>query len=564
MNEHVAAEPTRCLLVHPAFSNHSYWNYSSVCQFVGAKYPAAPLGLMTVAALLPQHWQFRLIDENVTQLTDAHLEWADMVCTGGMLPQQKAILTIISKARDKGKLVVVGGPDPTSQPDIYAKADFLVLGEGEVTIPLFLEDLHKGMPSGRYESPLRADMTCAVVPRFDLVRFSDYLHVGIQFSRGCPFNCEFCDIIELFGRQPRTKSPEQILKELKKLHDLGYRGHVDFVDDNFIGNKPKVMAVLQSIRDWSEHHDYPFYFSTEASINLAKQDELLQLMQENDFRYVFIGIESPDDAVLAQAQKMQNKGVSVVDAVKKLAAHGIIVTGGFILGFDNETESTAQNLTHLIQASGICMAMVGTLYALPNTQLSRRLVREGRAFNSGLTVIEDNQMLIDQTTCGLNFVTTRPRASILVDHMSVLRHIYAPENYYDRVLLTALNLVANRKHHPRFTDSLKTAWSFLKICRKAGFNRHSGVLYWKTLLRVLAQNRNAVETVVNLGAMYTHFSQQSAFAIQMIEENVAHIDDYGEENYNALMLRDIHDHRQMIAGMVQPPQEQAEHRSAIG
>jgi radical SAM superfamily enzyme YgiQ (UPF0313 family) len=329
--KNLLARPTKCLLVQPGFSGRSFWNYSEVCELVGAKYPAAPLGLMTVAALLPQHWEFRLVDENVRPLTDADLEWAGIVLVSGMLPQQKRMLAVIQKAHDKGKPAAVGGPDATSQPHMYGKADFLVLGEGEVTIPLFTEDLGKNVTSGEYRSSPRADMAEAVIPRFDLIRFADYLHVGIQFSRGCPFNCEFCDIIELFGRRPRTKTPEQMVAELQALYDLGYRGHVDFVDDNFIAKKSKVADVLQAIGDWSGRHHYPFYFSTEASINLAKEKKLLRLMQENDFRYVFVGIESPDEEVLTQTQKPQNRGVSAVEAVRILNAHGMIVNGGFIL-----------------------------------------------------------------------------------------------------------------------------------------------------------------------------------------------------------------------------------------
>jgi radical SAM superfamily enzyme YgiQ (UPF0313 family) len=232
--------PTRCLLVQTKFSAFSFWNYQDVCDIVGAKYPAAPLGLLTVAGLLPQHWIFRLIDENVEPLLDEHLLWADIVCTGGMLPQQKSMLEFIDRAHDLERIVIVGGPDPTSQPDLYNRADFLVLGEGEITIPMFLKDLRNGASSGTYVSAERANMLESVVPRYDLIRFRNYIMIGMQFIRGCPFNCEFCDVIELFGRTPRFKTNKQILKELQTLYDLGYRGHIDMVDDNFIGNKKKV------------------------------------------------------------------------------------------------------------------------------------------------------------------------------------------------------------------------------------------------------------------------------------------------------------------------------------
>lgn len=533
--KNLVAKPTKCLLVQPGFSSYSFWNYSEVCKFVGAKYPAAPLGLMTVAALLPQHWEFRLVDENVRPLTDADLEWAGIVLVSGMLPQQNGILAVIQKAHDEGKPVAVGGPDATSQPHIYGKADFLVLGEGEVTIPLFIKDLGKNVTSGEYQSSLRADMTEAVVPRFDLVRFADYLHVGVQFCRGCPFNCEFCDIIELFGRRPRTKTPDQMVAELQTLYDLGYRGHVDFVDDNFIANKSKVVDVLQAIGDWSRGHDYPFFFSTEASINLAKEEKLLRLMQENDFRYVFVGLESPDEEVLTQTQKPQNKGVSPVEAVRTLNSHGMIVNGGFILGFDGETENTAGNMIDLIQDTGICMAMVGTLAALPNTQLSRRLKREGRLFEGGQMRVDD-VVDIDQTTSGLNFATTRSRTVILQDYMDILRQVYDPKKYYERIMLTATQLEPAYKNHLGFVQTLKLASAFLKISIKAGFSRRTGRLYWLTLFRVLVRNPRAVEAVVNLAAMYVHFSRQSEFVIRTLEGKVAHVESYGEENYNQLMI----------------------------
>jgi radical SAM superfamily enzyme YgiQ (UPF0313 family) len=377
-------------------------------------------------------------------------------------------------------------------------------------------------------------MTEAVVPRFDLIRFADYLHVGIQFCRGCPFNCEFCDIIELFGRRPRSKTPEQMVAELQRLYDLGYRGHVDFVDDNFIANKSKVVDMLQAVGDWSRRHDYPFFFSTEVSINLTKEEKLLRLMEENDFRYVFVGLESPDEEVLTQTQKWQNKGVSAVEAVRILNAHGMIVNGGFILGFDGETENTAANMIDLIQDTGISMAMVGTLVALPNTQLSRRLKREGRLFWGGQARVHD-AVDIDQTTSGLNFATTRSRTAILRDYMDILRQVYDPKKYYERILLTATQLKPAHKTRLGFVQKLELALAFLKLSIKAGFSRRTGRLYWLTLCRVLVRNPRAIQAAVNLAAMYVHFSKQSEFVIRTLERKVAHVESYGEEKYNQLM-----------------------------
>ncbi len=324
---------TRCLIIHPKFSPYSFWNFVDVSKIVGAKYQAAPLGLMTVAALLPKEWEIKLIDTNVEPLLEEHFEWADVVCTGGMLPQQIGILDIINLSHQKQLPVIVGGPDPTSQPNLYQSADYLVLGEGEITIPMLLNDLEKGCKSGEYVSSDFADMTKAVVPRFDLIKFNNYIHLNIQFTRGCPFNCEFCDVIELYGRIPRSKTPEQIIKELQTLYDLNYRGHIDIVDDNFIGNKKNVKTTLQVIKGWSEINNYPFYYGIETSINLADDDELLQIMKDVDFRMVFIGIESPEDDVLEKAYKKINLNRSIVEATRKISSYGMVVNGGFIIGF---------------------------------------------------------------------------------------------------------------------------------------------------------------------------------------------------------------------------------------
>lgn len=523
------------MLIQPKFSNNSFWNYTEVCKLTGAKYPAAPLGLLTVAALLPKNWKLKLVDENVSDLKEEELDWADIILTGGMLPQQTSILRIIDIANKMRKTVVVGGPDPSSQPDIYGKADFLVLGEAEVTIEAFLNDLSRNRESGVYFPDRKSDMEKSVIPRYDLIDFRNYLHIGIQYSRGCPYNCEFCDIIEMLGRKPRVKTCEQIISELNSLYNLGYRGHIDFVDDNFIGNKCKVMEVLDEIAKWSKEHDYPFYFSTEASINLAKEEKLLELMEKSDFRYVFIGIESPDNAVLEKAQKKQNVEISVKDAVRILSSYGLIVNGGFILGFDNESSNIADNMIDLIQDSGICMAMVGTLYALPNTQLTRRLRKEGRLFNDSLK-IADSSVDIDQITSGLNFITSRSRINIINDHIDILKKIYDPVMYYKRIYKTALNIKPTYKNKPGFLKLMKLALGFLRVCTSVGLNRKTRLLYWNTLLKVILKNPKAVEVSVNLAAMYLHFSKQNNFVIKSLHEKIETIKMHGEEKYNQLML----------------------------
>src|SRR4030043_1169039 len=437
---------SKCLLVQTKFSGCSFWNYQEVCDMVGAKYPASSLGLLTVAALLPQQWIFRLIDENVEPLLDDHLKWADIICTGGMLPQQRSMLNLIHRAHDLDRIIVVGGPDPTSQPDVYLEADFLVLGEGEVTIPVFLNDLQRGVKSGRYFSEEKANMLKSVVPRYDLIHFRDYHMIGLQFVRGCPFNCEFCDIIELYGRIPRFKANEQMIKELQSLYDLGYRGHIDIVDDNFIGTKKKAKDILSELKTWSQNHGYPFYFATEASIDLTDDDELLQLMKDVDFRYVFLGIETPENDTLKLNKKIQNVNKPIEDAVRKLLSYGIVSNGGYIIGFDSESRQIADNMIDSIQKSGICMEMISLLYALPNTQLTRRLASEGRLFQQASRSIDESD--IDQTTSGLNFVTLISRIEILKNFIRVINAIYEPSNYYRRVVFTGLKISPHYKYIP--------------------------------------------------------------------------------------------------------------------
>ena len=528
---------TKCLLVQTKFSGFSFWNYQEVCDMVGAKYPAAPLGLLTVAAILPQHWTFKLVDENVEPLLDEHLKWADIVCCGGMLPQQNSILSFIHRAHELDRLVVIGGPDPTSQPELYTDADFLVLGEGEITIPMFLEDLKKGATSGKYFSEEKANMLDAYLPRYDLIRFHDYIMIGLQFIRGCPFNCEFCDVIELYGRTPRFKSNDQVIRELQSLYDLGYRGHVDMVDDNFIGNKPRTKDLLRELVAWTKAHRYPFYFSTEASINLADDEEMLQLMKEADFRYVFLGIETPENDTLKQNKKTQNVNKPIEEAVNKLLTYGLVSNGGYIIGFDSESKQIAANMIESIQRTGICMAMIGLLYALPNTQLTRRLAEEGRLFHEASKTVTETD--IDQSTSGLNFVTLIPRAEVLKNFVTVLNAVYEPSNYYRRIIFTGLNIRAQYKHKPDFRTWLIYMRSFLRVCKKAGFNSATGLHYWKMFFTVLFRNPKGIEAAVNLAAMFIHFSKQKDYIVSALDQTIDDLEKNGEAAFYADRVQEI-------------------------
>jgi radical SAM superfamily enzyme YgiQ (UPF0313 family) len=438
----------KALLLHPEFSPLGFWNYQEVCRLMGAKYPASPLGLITMAALLPAAWQLRLLDLNTASLDDTEIDRVDLVFIGGMLPQQSQLLQLIERVHSRGKKVVVGGPDPTSQPDVYHTADYLVLGEAESSLPLFLADFARGASKGTYASAERPDMAKdSPIPRFDLLEFKNYLMIGVQFCRGCPFDCEFCDIIELYGRTPRTKLPQQVVTELDTLYRLGYRGHVDFVDDNFVGNKSKAKEILHAVKDWSEAHGHPFFFSTEASLNLADDRELLGLMRDLDFRYVFVGIESADSEVLAVMHKRPNLKRDIVGDLHKIYRHGIVVNAGFILGSDGETSDSARKLVEVIERGKIVMSMVGLLFALPNTRVTRRLKEEHRLLQDTSrpsAAREPNE--VDQTTGGLNFITRRPRVEVLGDFLHVLKSAYSSRSYFDRCLSVSKAL----KVHPRF------------------------------------------------------------------------------------------------------------------
>jgi radical SAM superfamily enzyme YgiQ (UPF0313 family) len=511
----------KALLLHPEFSPLGFWNYKEVCHLMGAKYPACPLGLITMAALLPAAWQLRLLDLNTARLEDADIDSADLVFIGGMLPQQSQFLRLIERVHARGKKVVAGGPDPTSQPEIYRAADYLVLGEAESSLPLFLADLARGVSSGTYVAAEKPDMTKSPTPRFDLLEFKNYLMVGVQFCRGCPFDCEFCDIIELYGREPRTKTPQQIVTELDTLYRLGHRGHVDFVDDNFIGHKGKAKEILRAVKEWSAQHGHPFFFSTEASLNLADDDELLGLMRDLDFRYVFVGIETADVEVLNVLHKRPNLKRDIVGDLHKIYRYGIVVNAGFILGFDGETSDSARKLVELIERGKIVMSMVGLLFALPNTRLTRRLKQEHRLLvDNGRLSAADEANQVDQTTSGLNFITRRPRVEILGDFLQVLNAAYSRRNYFDRCLSVSKALKVRPRFKPPWRRKIRYGLAFLKIVVKLGLRPATAYYYWRNFLAVLFTRVSALETVVNLMAMYLHFTRQTKFVSRVMGENI--------------------------------------------
>jgi len=509
------------LLLYPEFSALGFWNYKTVCQLMGAKYPASPLGMITMAALLPVEWKLRLVDLNTATLDDADIDWADLVFIGGMLPQQPRFLRLIERVHSRGKKVVAGGPDPTSQPEVYRSADYLVLGEAECSLPPFLADLARGAPRGTYVSAERPDLTKTPVPRFDLLELKNYLMIGVQFSRGCPFNCEFCDIIELYGRKPRTKTPQQIVTELDALYRLGHRGHVDFVDDNFIGHKGKAREILRAVKDWCEDHGHPFFFSTEASLNLADDEELLGLMGDLDFRYVFVGIETADSNVLRSIHKQPNLARNIVEDLHRIYRYGMVVNSGFILGFDGETSNSARQMVEVIEHGKIVMPMIGLLFALPNTQLTRRLREEHRLLEDTGRVREDCESTeVDQTTSGLNFIPQRPGAEVLGDFLHVLKAAYSTRNYFDRCLSLSHVLRTRYRFTPSWRRKIRYATAFLRTVVKLGLRPSTAYYYWRNLLAVLFTRASALETVVNLMAMYLHFQPQTQFVSEVVATNI--------------------------------------------
>lgn len=524
----------RCLMVQPLFSSFSFWNYVASCELFDAKTPSPPLGLLTVAALLPQHWEFRLLDLNTRPFSNEDWAWADMICVGGMLPQQEGILAVIDRAIKDGKFCAVGGSDPSSQPDIYKHASALVVGEGESAIPIWLDSWRAGQPTGVFHEKEKPDVSLSPVPRYDLLDFANYGQIGVQYSRGCPFNCEFCDIIELFGRKPRTKTPEQITRELDRIKELGYSGPVDMVDDNFIGNKRNVKRqLLPALIAWNKKNGYPFFYATECSMNMADDVALMEQMREAEFRFIFVGVETPDPDILLMTQKSQNTVKPIVDRIHAIYRHGMVVMGGFIMGFDGEKKGMDKAMIKMIEECAVNMAMVGLLVALPNTQLTRRLLKEKRLFNfQGEPISNMEQMrsgarssgaivkVVDQTVAGLNFTPTRDRIEILEEFMVVIKAIYEPKAYFARALRVGQMLQSKSKHRPRWFEIRRNAIGFVRTARALRRDPETRWLFYGNMLKLMFKGPVVLEQVIRLMGIYIHFKRQAAYILETMEKNM--------------------------------------------
>jgi radical SAM superfamily enzyme YgiQ (UPF0313 family) len=415
----------KILLVSPVVPD-TFWSFKHALRFVSKKAGEPPLGLLTVAAMLPAEWQKELVDLNIRALGDSEIAQADYVFLSAMSVQEASARAVIERCNKLGTKVVAGGPLFTSRHDEFEGVDHFVLNEAEITLPLFLDDLAHSRAQHLYTTSQWADLATTPAPLWELIDFRHYASMNLQCSRGCPYDCEFCDITVLYGRAPRTKTIEQIIAEMDRLRLLGWSGHVFFVDDNFIGNKRILKEqILPGIIEWMDRYDHPFSFSTEASINLADDEELMRLMGRAGFESVFVGIESPNESSLHECRKMPNKNRDLLGSVHAIQRSGLQVFGGFILGFDNDPPSIFNTLIAFIRDSGIVNAMVGILNAPRGTRLHQRLIKEGRLLHSSTG---------DNTDFSLNFVPKMKAEALLDGYKRVVGTIYSPKEYYARVL----------------------------------------------------------------------------------------------------------------------------------
>ncbi|HEY0005716.1 MAG TPA: DUF4070 domain-containing protein [Pyrinomonadaceae bacterium] len=483
----------KVLLVYPEFPD-TYWSFRHALLMEGKRSAFPPLGLLTVSAMLPDDWERRLVDMNVRPLKESDIEWADIVMASAMLVQKESLRRVVELAKRMGKRVVVGGPYVSTSAEHLPEADHIFIGEAETTLPEFLRDLELGIPERTYQAAERPALTSTPVPHFSLADLKSYSAMSVQYSRGCPFQCEFCDIIEIYGRVPRTKTNEQMLAELDALRELGWRGLVFIVDDNFIGNKRNVKLLLPALAEWSNRHKRPFSFITEASLNLAEDDALLEMMRRANFRRVFLGIETPVEESLREAQKGQNTRRDLLESVKKIQSYGMEVMAGFIVGFDNDPEDIFERQINFIRESGIPLAMVGLLTALPDTQLWRRLEREGRLLQESTG---------NNTDGSLNFVPRMETERLIEGYQRILRTIYSPAEYYRRALDCLSRLT--EEPEPRRNHWTSDVIAFIRVVLALGVRDPARVEFWRYMSRAITSHRQNFAHAMTLAAMGYHF-----------------------------------------------------------
>ncbi len=484
----------RVLLVNPEFPD-TYWSFRHALPFEGKRSVFPPLGLLTVSGLLPKTYERRLVDLNVEPLKDSQIEWADMVFITGMLAQKQSLHETVERCRKRGKRIVLGGPYVTSTIEELPYADHIFQGEAETTLPQFFEDLENGTAKRTYKAAERPPMSITPMADFGLVNMKKYSCMSVQYSRGCPFSCEFCDIIEIYGRVPRTKSNQKILAEFDELKRLGWRGPVFIVDDNFIGNKKNVRLLLPALVEWQKKHGYPFSLLTEASVNLADDDDLLTAMKDAGFRRVFLGIETPVEESLKEAQKSQNRG-NLLNSVRKIQNHGMEVMGGFIVGFDNDPDDIFERQIKFIRESAIPMAMVGMLNALPDTQLWKRLEKEGRLLGDDASG--------NNTVATLNFIPKMDAETLIAGYKQIMRTIYKPSEYYRRAL-DSLQRVPQDVPEAHQYHGLKAVKALLRIVFRLGVLDAERREFWRFFLGAARTHHDRMAELLRHAAMAYHF-----------------------------------------------------------
>jgi len=486
----------KILMIYPEFPT-TYWSLKHALSFVNKKSAMIPLGLLTVAALLPEDYSIKIVDMNVEKLRDSDIKEADLVFLSAMIVQKPSFDSVVARCNAFGIPVVAGGPYPTSSHEKINGVSHFVLDEAETTLPGFIRDLENGTAKQLYTSKERPDITKTPAPRFDLIDFRHYNNVALQNSRGCPFNCEFCDIVQLFGRVPRYKTPEQFIHEMDLVFAQGFRGSLFIVDDNFIGDKPKVKDLLRAIITWQNAHGYPFTLFTEASINLADDDELLSLMTESGFDMVFLGIETPDADSLRSCSKSQNLDRNMYSSITKIQNAGIEVSGGFIVGFDSDKEDIFDRQIEFIQNAGIPMAMIGILGALPGTKLFQRLESEGR-------INKNNEFSGDNThNLRMSFTPLMEEEVIVDGYKRILADIYSPAKYFDR----CYNLITKLPSRRRKTGKRITLSDLRAVFRSLthqGLSRYSPQ-YFRFLLKVLITKTGKFPLAIEHAIKGRHF-----------------------------------------------------------
>jgi radical SAM superfamily enzyme YgiQ (UPF0313 family) len=497
----------------------SFWTFTGMIQVLPEKAVMPPLGLITVAALCPKEWIVRLIDQAVEDLGDADILWADLVMLSAMRVQKEGFEEVLARARRLGRRTIVGGPYASSEPEEVLKlADHVVVGEPDEVFHHIAKDLEDGTAKRLYRIEEKPDVTRTPVPRFELLRTDCYASMSIQFSRGCPFQCEFCDIIVLYGRKPRTKRPQQILAELDKLRSLGWGKQVFIVDDNFIGNHQLALELARELEKWQRAHGSPLMFYTEASMDLARHPALIEAMVKANFFYVFLGIESPSKASLVEAKKFQNLALDPIDAVRLLQRSGLWVTAGFILGFDSDTEDTFEQQIHFIERAAIPWAMINFLHAVPRTALYDRMKKEGRL----------SEVSVHNSDCTPpNFQTILPSAVLLKGFQKTIASIYDPTKFYERARRSLRNWRSRNCQRPAQQPTLG---SIIKIVLRSiwhqGLRSSYRAAYWKYFFQVLsryAMNRAQLWLGFTILVSGHHFVPYAQDVVRQVEGEILKI-----------------------------------------